>query len=194
MAVIKSPEDFIAKDGNDNPINTIPAGLRADIMRCSMENKNLLQTKGAIYVGTGEVLQLGDGNDSDITVAKTEALDPGTNGYPLVSLGENGVGYQKLDPSGYIPYQQFSTQGYANMWNVSNSGVTIDSGHLYYIGFTYNDGNNNITMNSPVFYVNTTEAGFYVPVAADKTYSVSLEPFNNHIKLTVSDVSNTIDS
>ena len=77
----------------DNEYNVIIPGLRADIMRCSMENKNLLSVKGSIYVGTGENNDLGGG----VSVPKTEALTPGNQGYPLVSKGNDGVAYEKLE-------------------------------------------------------------------------------------------------
>ena len=55
--------------------NCIPTGLRADIMRSSMENKNLLSKKGSIYVGTGETVTVGGEK-----IYKTKALELGSSG------------------------------------------------------------------------------------------------------------------
>lgn len=69
-------------------------GLRADIMRCCMENKNLLAVKGSIYVGTGEtIVKTGPGDD--IEIAKTKALNPGNSG-ELLMVKDGKLGYFKL--------------------------------------------------------------------------------------------------
>ena len=52
-------------DGN----NCIQSGLRADIMRCSMEGKNLLQSANSLYVGAGEPVSKGN-----TYIPKTEEL------------------------------------------------------------------------------------------------------------------------
>ena len=72
--------------------NCIQSGLRADIMRCSMENKNLLAKKGSIYVGTGESFKVGEQ-----TIYKTKALELGNNG-EILQGGENGLCYGHLKP------------------------------------------------------------------------------------------------
>ena len=72
--------------------NCIQPGLRVDIMRCSMENKNLLTKKGSIYVGTGESFTV-DG----YTIYKTKALELGNNG-EILQGGENGLCYGHLKP------------------------------------------------------------------------------------------------
>ena len=59
--------------------NCIPTGLRADIMRSSMENKNLLSKKGSIYVGTGETVTVGGEK-----IYKTKALELGSSGQVLI--------------------------------------------------------------------------------------------------------------
>ena len=74
---------------------TIPAGLRGDVMRSMMEDKNTLTAKGGLYVGSGTTTTVGG-----TTIRNTEQLVPGTAGYPLVSKGSNGIGYQKLGADG----------------------------------------------------------------------------------------------
>lgn len=74
-----------------NGENTIPAGLASDLMRMSMENKNLLKTKGSIYVGTGQT--------NKDNVAITEALEPGEPNTVLTVLDSEGtLGYSKVTP------------------------------------------------------------------------------------------------
>ena len=73
----------------------IKNGLRADIMRCCMENKNLLAENGSIYVGTGEKIIIGDGTPNRITIAKTAALSPGEYGEVLM-VKDGELCYSKL--------------------------------------------------------------------------------------------------
>lgn len=73
----------------------IKNGLRADIMRCCMENKNLLAENGSIYVGTGEKIIIGEGTSNRITIAKTAALSPGEYGEVLM-VKEGELCYSKL--------------------------------------------------------------------------------------------------
>ena len=62
-------------DGN----GVFPNNQRADVMRNSMENKNLLANRGSIYVGTGNSSTIG----SD-TVYRTAALSPVFNGSSII--------------------------------------------------------------------------------------------------------------
>ena len=70
--------------------NRILSGLRADIMRNLMENKNLLNKKGMIYVGTGIIDTLGGE-----TVYRTTALELGTEGQLLKNIN-GSLAYAKL--------------------------------------------------------------------------------------------------
>lgn len=70
--------------------NCIPRGLRVDIMRCSMENKNLLSKKGSIYVGTGESITVGGEK-----IYKTKALEPGLDG-EVLQVKNGDLGYDKI--------------------------------------------------------------------------------------------------
>ena len=88
----------------DTNTGTIPNNLYANEMRVSMENKNLLQTKGAIYVGTGATNSVPVPDNTPNTTggqssaAKTMALNPGANGQYLVadSTTAAGLKYQSL--------------------------------------------------------------------------------------------------
>lgn len=83
---------------------TIPAGLRADLMRKRMEDKATMTAIGGIYMGSPTASSdLTSTNYSDIsgTVYETTCLVPGASGLPLVSngLGQQ-VGYSQLTGAG----------------------------------------------------------------------------------------------
>lgn len=78
---------------NDGAIET---GLRADVMRLSMENKNLLSNKDSIYVGTGDTTSVNVGG-STITIPTTKALEKGSDNTVLSVVGGN-LGYNKVNP------------------------------------------------------------------------------------------------
>ena len=75
----------------------IENGLRADIMRHSMENKNLLNTKGSIYVGTGRQTTITT-SQGDYNVPITTSLPCGTNNTVLTanSSEPTGLEYKKI--------------------------------------------------------------------------------------------------
>ena len=87
--------------------NCIPSGLRADIMRQSMENKNLLSTKGSIYVGTGESVTI-----NGEKIYKTKALALGAEG-EILQVKNGDLGYGKI--------QNAAVDGSANYTNLANS-------------------------------------------------------------------------
>lgn len=64
------PVSVIDSDGR------FPDKQRADVMRCSIENKNLLANRGSIYVGTGNSANIG----STANIAITSKLEPTLNG------------------------------------------------------------------------------------------------------------------
>ncbi len=72
----------------------IPSGLDGNIMRSSIENKNLLYQKNALYVGTGKL-------DEETNTYKTEAFVPTT---PLRVLKvENGeLVWGKIKPNNVL--------------------------------------------------------------------------------------------
>lgn len=75
----------------------IENGLRADIMRHSMENKNLLNTKGSIYVGTGEQTTITTSQGS-YNIPITTSLPCGANNTVLTanSSASTGLEYKKI--------------------------------------------------------------------------------------------------
>lgn len=75
----------------------IENGLRADIMRHSMENKNLLNTKGSIYVGTGRKTTITT-SQGDYNVPITTSLPCGANNTVLTadSSEPTGLKYKKI--------------------------------------------------------------------------------------------------
>ena len=71
---------------------TISAGLRADVMRSMMEDKNTLTVKGALYVGAGTTTTVGG-----VTIYNTQALNPGSADTVLCSNGTSAIpSYKKL--------------------------------------------------------------------------------------------------
>lgn len=75
----------------------IPNGLPGEVMRKSMENKNILAEKGSLYVGTGaaETFEILGNNYS---IAQTGKLTPGSNNEVLVadSASEYGLSYKNV--------------------------------------------------------------------------------------------------
>lgn len=87
--------ELIGQDGE------IISGLRADVMRSSIENKNLLKKKGSLYVGTGSTTTIQAGSVS-YSIPITEELAVGENenhSVLVVKNANNGVGYSKIYPS-----------------------------------------------------------------------------------------------
>lgn len=78
--------------------------LRGDIMRSSMENKNILSRKGSLYVGTGtsisKTVVTTDGSFETVQIPKTTNLDPGSVHQVLCNLDTSGnLGYRFISPS-----------------------------------------------------------------------------------------------
>lgn len=80
-----------------NGNTVIPHGLRADLMRKHMENKNTLTKKGSLYVGTGTTYLSGSPDDfGDVTCYQTaELVPPITKGLALISKGSNSSDVQQ---------------------------------------------------------------------------------------------------
>lgn len=83
MSQINESSALIEKDpATGESLGSIPDQLWANVMRKSMENKNLLAQKGALYMGTGNtqtVDTLTEGADGEYErqqIAQTEALNP----------------------------------------------------------------------------------------------------------------------
>ena len=71
----------------------IKAGLSSDIMRLSMESKGILDKKGSVYVGTGEIIRMNYGAET-VNIAKTTALSPGKDGEVLTLVSDGLESYE----------------------------------------------------------------------------------------------------
>ena len=96
------------KDG----YNCILNNLRADVIRKSIENKNLLAKKGSMYVGTGNVETISIGDDTYI-IPITAELSTQDQGQILAdtvlttqSSANYGIHYQKITPGCVEPTTQ----------------------------------------------------------------------------------------
>lgn len=108
--------------------NFIITGLRADVMRCSMETKNLLDTKGSIYVGTGRSKSIQVSSGETVSVPITAKLEP-NNIYTVLTSHEsydNGLGYSKVTPDMIDPNSgvfHITAQNAVNATNASEAGT-----------------------------------------------------------------------
>lgn len=74
-------------------VGAIPDNCWANVMRVSMENKNLLSDKGSIYVGTGQKNSVTDGAGDTQEICQTKELKgPTKSGMVLGSNGPDSVG------------------------------------------------------------------------------------------------------
>lgn len=96
--------------------NCIPSGLRVNIMRNSMENKNLLTKKGSTYVGIGETMTVGG-----VKIYKTKALEPGSNG-EVLQVKNGDLGYDKIQNTAID-----SSVNYTNLTNTLKNTILIPS-------------------------------------------------------------------
>lgn len=98
-------------DANGN----IKSNLRGDVMRISMENKNLLKAKGSVYAGTGQYITI-QTDSGEEQLAITEAVDPGNENGQVLMVDQNigcGLKFGKIT-SNNIENTDFSTQEYIN--------------------------------------------------------------------------------
>lgn len=93
------------RQGDNITNNQIPSILPAEVMRKSMENKNVLTEKGSMYVGTGETETIAIEDDNYI-VAKTAVLSPtGMNDGAILAYNtENGLEFKNAGESGFLTY------------------------------------------------------------------------------------------
>lgn len=90
--------------------NCIPSGLRVDIMRSSMENKNLLTARGSTYVGTGEYRT--EGGEK---IYKTKALALGLN-ESFLQAQNNDLTFSKvLSPQNFNSSTLY--ENFQHTWN-----------------------------------------------------------------------------
>lgn len=83
--------EFNPSDLIETGSNAIPNGQVASVMRRSMENRNLLSEKGALYAGTGEPYATQDSVGNTYNTAITDAVEaPTQSGQVLVSNLDSG--------------------------------------------------------------------------------------------------------
>lgn len=79
----------------------LKTGMRADILRTSLETKNILQEKGAIYIGTGSTVLPILSKDGQIDICKTSYVPRGRNNDTVLTFNNTGwtrLSYQKIGP------------------------------------------------------------------------------------------------
>lgn len=80
----------------------LKTGMRADILRTSLETKNILQEKGAIYIGTGSTAFPISSKDGRIDVCKTSYVPRGRDSDTVLTFNKTNVStrlsYQKIGP------------------------------------------------------------------------------------------------
>ena len=99
-------------------------GLRADIMRKSIENKNLLSIKGSLYVGTG-VSDTTTIDGQTVNIPITDSLNPSVSDVNKILIADStqslGLKYSKV-----IPDMMSSNQGKFNI-KVSSASIAPTS-------------------------------------------------------------------
>lgn len=116
----------------DESSGTLLNGLPAPVMRQAIESKNLLNTKGALYVGTGNSANISiPGVVDNYTVYRTGVIAPNgseDDGKLLVYNSSSDSGFDKVNPS------QSLVANFANGVDLNGSasqdtnGINIDIG------------------------------------------------------------------
>ena len=148
-------------------MSIIEAGLRADIMRGRIEDKNSLTKKGDLYVGTGKSNTVPDSNYK-IYETGTLSIPSGCEGYPLVvdSTSQYGLTYKKIQASG--------------LGNILYGGVTLlgsSNGSEIITGIYQTNGAINVYTTDPN----------QLTVRYAKTTSITVNPYNEILNTTRTD-------
>ena len=93
--------------------STIPSGLRGDVMRKRIEDKNTLQHKGSLYVGTGESETI-TVDETDYPIYETTELEAGEDNEILVADSSTNSG---------LKYSLVNTE---NMTDNSVTGIKLN--------------------------------------------------------------------
>ena len=124
-------------------MSIIENGLRADIMRKRMEDKNTLKNKGSLYVGTGnkETIETKD-------TYETKELSKGNSGEILICLSSDGTLEWKNEVLN-VPRQGYKTE------------VSKIAKHTPFTGILdENSKSSFIALDSPRFYINENDRQF----------------------------------
>lgn len=146
-------------------MSIIEAGLRADIMRGRIEDKNSLTKKGDLYVGTGKSKAV---QDSKIYETGTLSIPSGCEGYPLIvdSTSQYGLTYKKIQASG--------------LGNILYGGVTLlgsSNGSKIITGIYQTNGAINVYTTDPN----------QLTVRYAKTTSITVNQYNEILNTTRTD-------
>lgn len=122
-------------------------GLRADIMRKGIENKNLLSIKGSLYVGTG-VLDSTTIDGQTINISTTNSLNPSVLDINKILIADStqslGLKYSKVVPNMMSSsYGEFDIK-VSSAFIASTSETATDSTYA-----TYAQGMN-VSLNSKI--------------------------------------------
>lgn len=165
--------------------NIIPNGLRADVMRNKMENKDALQNAGDIYVGTGEMIEItADGNTYEI---------PKTIGMNLSDAIKEYGGIKSFPLSDALKPQPLDAdlaKSTANTISFYTENSNVNLGNDCAVpsnseGIIVSNGKGNITL----YYSDAVEAGafFYNGTTwsrlIQKIRTSSIEPSSSSINL-----------
>lgn len=117
----------------------ISAGLSSDLMRLSIENKSLLDTKGSLYVGTSNNITIRDNNNIPIT----KKLSAPEQQYAILAVENGDLVWKKITPVmvGSFPYvSDFTgmTVFRANQVSLTNRATIV----------TYTEENTEVTIES----------------------------------------------
>ena len=118
---------------NDGCINS---NLRSDLMRKSMETKNLLNSKGAIYVGKGSKVSIPvkDTSVQSVSLSTTGSLSAGVDNTVLTcqSNANLGLTYKKISPEQLEDYSGVWPMKVANADSADNASNTESSMYAIY--------------------------------------------------------------
>ena len=105
----------------------ISAGLSSDLMRLSIENKNLLDTKGSLYVGTSDSVTIRDNN-----IPVTKKLSASEQQYAVLAVENDDLVWKKITSAmitDVLAEQDFSSTGltvrYAENVSLTNKATVI---------------------------------------------------------------------
>lgn len=88
----------------------LKTGMRADILRTSLETKTILQEKGAIYIGTGSTALPIASKDGRIDICKTSYIPRGRNSDTVLTFNSTGwtrFAYQKIGPDTVVKKETY---------------------------------------------------------------------------------------
>lgn len=169
-------------------MSIIEPGLRADIMRQRIEDKNSLAKKGDLYVGTGSYETV---SDSIICKTGTLSIPSGCEGYPLVvdSKSTYGLTYKQIQASGLgnilyggvtllgssngskIITGIYQTNGAINVYTVNPNQLTVryaettsitNNAYNEILNTTYGSGESSTTISKAALKDNCTYLFYYV--------------------------------